>query len=64
MNVEEARARWGEVEDVSSRQKLMDAVGRLRQLLRQQRVAWIEADPITALRADVKDGCGYARAAR
>ena len=61
VNAEEARASWGEVEDVSSRQKLMNAVTHLRQLLRQQRIAWIEADPVAALRAEVKDGCGYAR---
>jgi hypothetical protein len=60
VNAEEARVSWGEVEDVSSRQKLMNAVTRLRQLLRQQRIAWIEADPVAALRARVKDGCGYA----
>lgn len=64
VNAEEARASWGEVEDVSSRQKLMNAVALLRQKLRQQRVVWIEADPVTALRAEVKAGCGYARAAR
>ena len=27
-------------------------------------IAWIEADPVTAFRAAVKDGCGYVRAAR
>jgi len=64
VNPDEARASWGEVEDVSSRPKLMAAVARLRELLRRQRVAWLEADPISALRAEVKPGCGYARLAR
>ena len=45
---EEAKASWGEVEDVSSRPKLLIAVGHLRDVLR----------------AAVKDGCGYARIGR
>jgi hypothetical protein len=60
----DARASWGEVEDVSSRKKLGAAIEHLRQVLRRQRVAWIEADPVAALRAEPKPECGYARAAR
>jgi hypothetical protein len=59
----EAKA-WGDVEDVSSRQKLMNATAHLRDVLRRQRVAWLEADPVAALRAEVRDGCGYARVGR
>lgn len=57
-------ASWGEMEDVSSTAKLAEAADRLRHALDTQRIAWIEADPLTALRAEIKDGCGYARLAR
>jgi hypothetical protein len=55
---------WGSVDDVSTIGKLTEAVARLRKTLAEQRVAWIEADPVTAFRAVVKDDCGYARLAR
>ena len=56
--------RWSDVDDISATARLRKATERLRKALAQQRIAWIEADPITALRAEVKDGCGYARLAR
>jgi hypothetical protein len=57
-------ASWGEMENVSSAAKLTEASERLRHALDTQRIAWIEADPLTALHAEIKDGCGYARLAR
>ena len=57
-------ASWGDVDDVSSIEKLAEAAGRIRRTLAAQRVAWIAADPLTALRAEVKEGCGFARLAR
>jgi hypothetical protein len=64
VSAEEAKATWGDVEDVSSRQKLINAAAHLRDVLRRQRVAWLEADPVAALRAEVRNGCGYARVGR
>jgi len=55
---------WGEVEDVSTLEKMQAAAQKIRRVLDTQRIAWIYADPLTALRAEVKDGCGYARLAR
>jgi hypothetical protein len=57
-------ASWGDVDDVSSMDKLVAATNRIRRTLAEQRVVWVTADPLTALRAQVKDGCGYARIAR
>jgi hypothetical protein len=55
---------WGEVEDVSSMEKIEQASEGIKRTLDEQRIAWIYADPLTALHADVKEGCGYARLAR
>ena len=55
---------WGEVEDVSTMEKMNAAAEKIRQALDIQRIAWIYADPLTALRAEVKEGCGFARLAR
>jgi hypothetical protein len=41
---------WGEIDDVSSHGKLKIAAARLRAELASQRVAWIAADPVAALR--------------
>lgn len=55
---------WGEVDDVSTMEKMEAATEKIRRALDIQRIAWIYADPLTALHADVKEGCGYARLAR
>ena len=57
-------ASWGGVDDVSSIPKIIEAADRIRRTLAAQRVVWVAADPLTALRAEIKDGCGYARLAR
>jgi ketosteroid isomerase-like protein len=36
----------------------------IRRDLDAQRIAWIYADPLTALHAEAKPECGYARLAR
>ena len=59
-----ADSAWGEVEDVSTLEKLEAATESIRRALDTQRIAWIYADPITALHAEVREGCGYARLAR
>jgi hypothetical protein len=55
---------WGQVEDVSTLEKMNAAAEGIRRALDIQRIAWIYADPLTALHADVKPACGYARLAR
>jgi hypothetical protein len=50
-STEARRSDWGTVEDISSAGKLGDATERLRHALDTQRIAWIEADPLTAMRA-------------
>ncbi|HEV2719827.1 MAG TPA: hypothetical protein VG323_07385 [Thermoanaerobaculia bacterium] len=55
---------WGEVEDVSTLEKLEAATEKIRGALDTQRIAWIYADPFTALHAQVREGCGYARLAQ
>jgi len=57
-------AAWGDVVDVSTMEKMEAAAETLRQALDTQRIAWIYADPLTALHAEAKPGCGYARLAR
>ncbi|MEK6372346.1 MAG: hypothetical protein AABO58_06585 [Acidobacteriota bacterium] len=55
---------WGEVEDVSSLGKLGNAVNRLRHELDEQRIAWVDVDPLTALQLQAKESCGIATVAR
>ena len=54
---------WGEVEDVSTMEKLRAAVMRLRRALDEQRIAWVDADPLTALRLQANAKCGIEAAA-
>jgi hypothetical protein len=49
---------WGEVDDVSTLKKLDVASRRLRKTLEEQRVAWVEVDPVTALTLKAKQNCG------
>ena len=49
---------WGEVEDISNLRKLDEASKRLRKSLEEQRVAWVEVDPVTALTLQAKAECG------
>jgi hypothetical protein len=49
---------WGPVEDVSSISQLKAATARLRAELASQRVAWIAADPVAALRVTPTGRCG------
>jgi len=52
------RETWGEVDDISSLPRLKAAADRLRADLASQRVAWVAADPITALRLQSTGRCG------
>jgi hypothetical protein len=49
---------WGVIDDVSSISKLEMAGSRLRAELASQRVAWVAADPVTALRIQPTGRCG------
>jgi len=49
---------WGVIDDVSSISKLERAGSRLRAELASQRVAWVAADPVAALRIQPTGRCG------
>ncbi len=55
----ELTATWGEIEDVSRRDKLVIAVARLRRDLDQQRVAWLPLPPYAAFQARTTRDCAY-----
>ena len=55
---------WGEVEDVSSLSGLRAAADKLRENLAAQRIAWVDVDPLKALRLHADSRCGMATVAR
>ena len=55
---------WGELEDVSNTEKLAAAIERLRRTLTEQRIAWVDVDPLTALRLQSSGRCGIETAAQ
>jgi hypothetical protein len=58
------RDTWGDIDDISSPAKLKTAGDRLRAELATQRVAWVAADPVTALRIQPAGQCGIVPLAR
>jgi hypothetical protein len=54
----ELRDVWGDIDDVSSLSGLRVAADRLRAELASQRVAWVAADPLSALRIQSTGKCG------
>ncbi|HEV7573426.1 MAG TPA: hypothetical protein VGQ21_18160 [Thermoanaerobaculia bacterium] len=52
------RDAWGTIDDISTPSKMQAAVDRLRAELKSQRVAWVAADPVTALRVHATGKCG------
>src|SRR5262249_45992225 len=56
-------AAWGDHEDVSSMVRLGEAVQRVRHALEEQRIAWVNVDPFTALLLKANESCGIATAA-
>lgn len=50
---------WGAVEDVSTNERMQEAVRRLRAELEKQRVAWLPADPYHALRVEADADCAW-----
>ena len=55
---------WGMVDDISSIGLLRAAVARVQQTLNAQRIAWVHADPLSALRIKADERCGVATVAR
>jgi hypothetical protein len=55
---------WGEVDDISNIIKLGAALRRLREELAGQRIAWVEVDPLAALRLKANEKCGVATVAK
>jgi hypothetical protein len=60
----ESAAAWGNVVDVSSTPKLAAALQHIRRTLAEQRIAWVQADPLTALRLRANASCGIETVAR
>lgn len=60
----ELRDVWGDIDDVSSLSGLRVAADRLRAELASQRVAWVAADPVNALRIQSTGRCGLTPLAR
>jgi hypothetical protein len=55
---------WGDVEDISTPRQFQLAVKRLRATLAAQHVAWVAANPLTALGAEADPRCGITTLAR
>jgi hypothetical protein len=60
----EAEAAWGKIDDISSQTAFTAAVNRVRQTLDEQRIAWVDVDPLTALHLTANEACGIATLAR
>ena len=60
----ELAATWGSVDDISSLPKLASAVKRVRGALDEQRIAWVDVDPLAALRLKANERCGIETVAR
>jgi len=56
----EVTAAWGTVVNVSAHDKLRKATDAVKRELDSQRVVWLGADPIRALRANANPACGLA----
>jgi hypothetical protein len=54
----DAAEAWGRMEDVSHLDGLRAAVGKLKQAIDDQQIAWVATDPLTALRARANPACG------
>jgi hypothetical protein len=55
---------WGEVENVSTVHRLGVAFAKLRRALAEQRIAWVNVDPLAALRLQANAKCGIETVAR
>lgn len=57
----DATTRWGAILDISTVDHLRAAAARLKATLASQRIAWIHADALSALRVKADERCGYTR---
>jgi hypothetical protein len=55
---------WGDIDDISTPNQFQLAVKRLRATLASQHVAWVAANPLTALGAEADPRCGITTLAR
>jgi hypothetical protein len=60
----ELAASWGAVDDISKYAGLSAAVARVRKTLDEQRVAWVDVEPLEALRLKAGARCGIEMVAR
>jgi hypothetical protein len=60
----ELAASWGEVSDIATLPKLADAVSRVRHTLEEQRIAWVDVDPLMSLHLKADARCGIETMAR
>jgi hypothetical protein len=51
-------AAWGRVDDIATQAAMEAAVSRLNASLAAQRIVWVAAEPLTALRAEASTTCG------
>lgn len=51
-------AAWGRIDDISTPAGMEAAVNRLNASLNAQRIVWVAAEPLTALRAEAVGACG------
>lgn len=54
---------WGNIDDVSSRERLLSAIDRVRAAIAEQRIAWVQTDRLTAMKLRETANCGYEPAA-
>lgn len=50
-------ASWGEVQDISTRRGIIDAVAKLNSAMREQRIAWLATDALNALAIKATGQC-------
>ena len=55
---------WGEIDDISSVDLLRAAAAKVRKSLASQRIAWVHADPLSALRIKADERCGMTTVVR
>jgi hypothetical protein len=55
----DAAEEWGQIEDISDADGLRAAVQKLRRTIEEEQVAWVAADPVTALRVRANPVCGF-----
>jgi hypothetical protein len=54
-----ADSEWGEVQDASKHERLLEAIEKMQKDLTQQRVAWLPLNPYEALHVETKPDCAW-----